>query len=101
MEQEAESNLQKLAQFYGLNVSALKTEYSLFKEFRRDYLQMCKSVLSVLQTLHQTGLHRVYGELYQLYRLSHFQSVQHPVRGGLANSPLSKANFDPQQLKRD
>ena len=69
MEQEAESNLQKLAQFYGLNASALKTEYSLFKESRRDYLQKCKSVLDVLQTLHQTGPHRVYGELYQLYRL--------------------------------
>ena len=59
----------KLAQFYGLNASALKTEYSLFKESRRDCLQMCKTVLDVLQTLHQTGLHRVYGELYQLYRL--------------------------------
>ena len=35
-EQEAETNLMKLAQFYGLNASALKTEYSLFKESRRD-----------------------------------------------------------------
>ena len=68
-EQEAESNLQKLAQFYDLNASALKTEYSLFKESRRDCLEKCKTILGVLQTLHQTGLHRVYGELYQLYRL--------------------------------
>ena len=65
-EQRAESSLQKLAQFYG---SALKTEYSLFKESRRDCLQKCKTMLDVLQVLHQTGLHRVYGELYQLYRL--------------------------------
>ena len=61
MEQEAESNLQKLAQFCGLNVSTLKTEYSLFKESRRDCLQKCKTVIDVLHTLHQTGLHRVYG----------------------------------------
>ena len=101
IEQEAKSNLEKLAQFYGLNASALKTECSLFKESRKDCLQRCKTVLDVLQTLHQTGLHRVYGELYQLYRLSHFQSLQHLVRGALANSPLSKANFDPQQFKND
>ena len=68
-EQRAESSLQKLAQFYGMNGSALKTEYSLFKESRRDCLQKCKTMLDVLQVLHQTGLHRVYGELYQLYRL--------------------------------
>ena len=68
-EQESESSLQKLAEFYGMNGSALKTEYSLFKESRRDCLQSCKTVLDVLQVLHKTGLHRVYGEVYQLYRL--------------------------------
>ena len=68
-EQESESSLQHLAEFYGMNGSALKTEYSLFKEARRDCLQICKTVLDVLQVLHQTGLHRVYVELYQLYRL--------------------------------
>ena len=68
-EQESESSLQKLADFYGMNGSALKTEYSLFKVSRRDCLQNCKTVLDVLQVLHKTGLHRVYGELYQLYRL--------------------------------
>ena len=69
MEQEAKSNLQKLAQFCGLNASTLKTEYSLFKESRRDCLQKCRTVIDVLHTLHQTGLHRVYGELHQLYHL--------------------------------
>ena len=58
-----------LAEFYEMNKSALKTEYSLLKESRRDILQNCKTVLDVLQLLHQTGLHRAYSELYQLYRL--------------------------------
>ena len=47
----------------------MKTEYSLLKESRRDILQTCKTVLDVLQLLQQTGLHRAYSELYQLYRL--------------------------------
>ena len=68
-EQECEGHLTHLAEFYEMDESALKTEYSLLKESRRDILQNCKTVLDVLQLLHQTGLHRAYSELYQLYRL--------------------------------
>ena len=52
-----------------MDSSALKTEYLILKETKEDCLQSCKTVLDVLQALHQTGLYRVFGELYRLYRL--------------------------------
>ena len=61
--------LQKLAGTYGMDVSTLMTEYSLFKKHRRDCLEKCKTILDVLQITHKTGLHRVYGELHTLYHL--------------------------------
>ena len=67
--EEENDHLDHLGTYYGMDASALKTEYLLLKEARRDCLQSCKTVLDALQVLHHTGLHRVYGKLYRLYRL--------------------------------
>ena len=61
--------LNHLGTFYRLDVASLQTQYTLFMEARRDRLEKCKSISDVLNLMKVTGLHRVYAELYELYRI--------------------------------
>ena len=72
----------------------MKTEYSLLKE-SRDILQNCKTVLDVLQLLRQTGLHRAYSELYQLYRL--FATL--PITSAFCERSFSKLTIVKNKLR--
>ena len=58
-----------LGKFYQLDVASLQTQYALFMEARRDCLEQCKSISDVLKVMKVTGLHRVYADLYELYRI--------------------------------
>lgn len=64
---QCQEHLAYLGNYYKLDVSALTTQYALFKE--ESHLHSCTSGLAVLQSMRQTGLHRVYCELYKLYRI--------------------------------
>ena len=66
---ECAENLKYLGEYYELSITALTAEYSLLKESSIDKLQTCTTALEVLQVMHQTGLHKVYCELYKLYRI--------------------------------
>ena len=61
--------LDHLGKFYQLDAASLRIQYALFMEARRDCLEQCKSISDVLKIMRVTGLHRVYGELYELYRI--------------------------------
>ena len=65
--QQCQESLTYLGQYYKLDVLALTTQYALFKE--ESFVQSCTSGLAVLQSIRQSGLHRVYCELYKLYSL--------------------------------
>ena len=66
---DCKDSLTYLGNYYGLDVTALIVEYSLFKESRRDCLQTCTTALDVLKVFLETGLHRVYTQLYKLYKI--------------------------------
>ena len=68
-EEDCKDSLTYLGNYYGLDVTALIVEYSLFKESRRDCLQTCTTALDVLKVFLETGLHRVYTQLYKLYKI--------------------------------